>query len=64
MVDYLYSVAIQANLFHNNMADKMVWRINWWRINEYSLHVCFCMYSKACLVWSLWDLSNVMTYVT
>ena len=22
MADYLYSVAIQANLFHNNMSDK------------------------------------------
>ena len=33
MVDYLYSVAIQANSFHNNMADKTVWRIN-----EYSLY--------------------------
>ena len=22
MADYLYSVAIQANSFHNNMADK------------------------------------------
>ena len=30
MADYLYSVAIQVNSFHNNniMADKMVWQIN------------------------------------
>ena len=27
MADYVYSVAIQANLFENNMADKAVWRI-------------------------------------
>ena len=27
MADYLYSVAIQANSFQNNMADKAVWRI-------------------------------------
>ena len=27
MVDYLYRIAIQANSFHNNMADKMVWWI-------------------------------------
>ena len=33
MADYLYSVDIQAKLFHNNMADKTVWRIN-----EYSLY--------------------------
>ena len=38
MADYLYSVAIQANLFHNNIADKMVWRIDWGWINEYSLY--------------------------
>ena len=24
MADYLYSIAIQVNLFHDNMADKMV----------------------------------------
>ena len=35
MVDHFYSIAIQVNLFHNNMADKMVWRIN-----EYSLVHC------------------------
>ena len=28
MADYIYSVAIQANSFQNNMADKAVWRIN------------------------------------
>ena len=28
MVDYVCSVAIQANSFQNNMADKAVWRIN------------------------------------
>ena len=28
MADYVYSVAIQVNSFQNNMADKMVWRIN------------------------------------
>ena len=38
MADYLYSVATQANLFHKNMADKMVWRINQRWINEYSLY--------------------------
>ena len=27
MADYVYSVAIQANLFQNNMVDKVVWRI-------------------------------------
>ena len=26
MPDYVYSVAIQANSFQNNMADKMVWQ--------------------------------------
>ena len=41
MVDYLYSVAIQTNSFHNNnTADKMIWRINWGQINENSLYVC------------------------
>ena len=34
----MYSVAIQVNLFQNNMADKTVWRINRGRINEYSLY--------------------------
>ena len=34
MLDYLYSIAIQANLFHNNMVDKMVWRINRGLIDE------------------------------
>ena len=38
MADYVYSVAIQVNSFQNNMADKTVWRINWGRINEYSLY--------------------------
>ena len=33
MADYLYSIAIQAKLFHNNMAYKTVWQIN-----EYSLY--------------------------
>ena len=33
MADYLYSIVIQANSFHNNMVNKMVWRIN-----EYSLY--------------------------
>ena len=42
MADYLYSVAIQANSFHNNMVDKTVWRINWGRINEYSLYYVLC----------------------
>ena len=41
MADYLYSVAIQANLFHNNIADKTVWRVNWGWINEYAL---YCVY--------------------
>ena len=27
IADYLYSVAIQANSFQNNMADKVVWQI-------------------------------------
>ena len=27
-MDYLYSLAIQANSFHNNVAYKMVWLIN------------------------------------
>ena len=39
MADYLYIVAIQANLFHNNMADKTVWQINRGQINEYSLYL-------------------------
>ena len=41
MVDYLYSVAIQANLFHhdNNMVDKSVWHIIQRRINECSLYI-------------------------
>ena len=33
MGDYLYSIAMQANSLHNNMANKTVWRIN-----EYSLY--------------------------
>ena len=37
MADYLCSVAMQANSFHDNMADKMFWRINRERINDYSL---------------------------
>ena len=38
MADYLYSVAIQAISFHNNiMADKTVWWISRGRINKYSL---------------------------
>ena len=41
MADYLYSVAIQVNSFHNNMADKTVWRINRGRINKYSLYIVF-----------------------
>ena len=43
MADYVYSVAIQVNLFQNNMGDKTVWRINRGRINEYSLYVQFPM---------------------
>ena len=35
MADYLYSIVIQANSFPNNMADKMVWRIN----RGYSLYI-------------------------
>ena len=27
MADYVHSIAIQANSFQNNMADKAVWRI-------------------------------------
>ena len=27
MADYVYSVAIQVNSFHNNMVDKTVWRL-------------------------------------
>ena len=46
MADYWYSVAIQANLFHNNMADKTVWRINWGQINEYSLYSHESRYSN------------------
>ena len=38
MADYVYRVAIQANLFQNNMADKTVWQINQGRINEYLLY--------------------------
>ena len=38
MADYVYSVAIQVNSFRNNMADKTIWWINWWQINEYSLY--------------------------
>ena len=38
MADYLYSVAIQANSFHNDMADRTVWQINRGRIDEYSLY--------------------------
>ena len=39
MVDYLYSVAIQANSFHyNNMVNKMVWQINRGRIKDFSLY--------------------------
>ena len=41
MADYVYSVAIQVNSFQNNMADKMVRRINRGRINEYSLYVMY-----------------------
>ena len=41
MADYLYSVAIRANSFHNDMADKMVWRINQVQINEYSLYILY-----------------------
>ena len=41
MADHLYSVAIQANSFHNNMADKTVGRINRGWINEYSLYIYF-----------------------
>ena len=37
-MDYLYSVAIQANSFHYNMVNKTVWQINRGRINEYSLY--------------------------
>ena len=50
MVDYLtmYSVAIQVNSFHNNMADKTVWQINQVRINEYSLHVKVHTYVHTC----------------
>ena len=33
MADYLHSLAIQGNLFHNSMPDKTAWRIN-----EYSLY--------------------------
>ena len=44
MADYLYSVAIRANSFHNNMADKMVWRINQVQINEYSLCIYIYIY--------------------
>ena len=39
MADYLYSVAIQANLLHNNMANKTFWLINWGHINDYSLYL-------------------------
>ena len=39
MADYLYSVAIQVNSFHNNMADKTVWQINRGQINKYSLYL-------------------------
>ena len=39
MADYLYSIAIQADSFHNNnMMDKTVWQINRGQINEYSLY--------------------------
>ena len=38
MVDYLYSVNIQANSFYNNMAYKTVWRINRGQITQYSLY--------------------------
>ena len=34
MADYLYNVNIQANSFHNNMAYKTVWRINWGQITH------------------------------
>ena len=41
MAGYFYSVAIQANSFHNNiMANKMIWQINPGQITEYSLYVC------------------------
>ena len=35
----LYSIAIQAKSFHNNMADKTVWWTNRGQINEYSLYL-------------------------
>ena len=38
LADCLYSVAIQVNSFYNKMVDKMVWHINWGRINKYSLY--------------------------
>ena len=41
MADYLYSVAIQVNLFHNNIADKTVWWVNWGWINEYALYYVY-----------------------
>ena len=54
MADYLCSVAIQANLFHNNMADKTVWWINQGWINEYSLyeyHECNYLLNCECVEW-------------
>ena len=39
IVDYLYSLAIQADSFHNNMANKTVWRLTGGRLTN--IH---CMY--------------------
>ena len=47
MADYVHSVAIQANSFQNNMADKTVWRINRGRINEYSLYLAVPSYTRS-----------------
>ena len=41
MADYLYSVAIQANLFPNDMADRTVWRINRGRIHSIETNMIY-----------------------
>ena len=48
-MDYLYSVAIQANSFHNNMGGKTVWQINRGQINEYSVYTVRTVCSMYCI---------------